>query len=335
MKTNAIYESLAPKGLFAFGQLCMGSFNGYTVTLRPYNGRNYYLDVAVRPDSGDRALVKRVKASVKKLYGKNLGCINGGKYFRFLISFNKKSPYQEQFSAYMGAISSALRENGISPADSCAVCGSGSPDSLCFYESSYQPVHNSCMQGSLENSRQKIEQNKANGSYLTGFVGALLGMLVGSLASVLTIVLTERIYAILFALVPIASAWGYRKFNGKMDKFSVVLVILLSFVSIFIMNYLSIVVFFMQDYALSVGEAMWFASDLLLTSEGLMLIATSSGSMFLFMVLGIFIAWRFIVNTNAGSMKNLEAIGDTLRTNPAYAPDGYDSRFPQPEEVKE
>ena len=65
MKTNAIYESLAPKGLFAFGQLCMGSFNGYTVTLRPYNGRNYYLDVAVRPDSGDRALVKRVKSDRK------------------------------------------------------------------------------------------------------------------------------------------------------------------------------------------------------------------------------------------------------------------------------
>ena len=89
------------------------------------------------------------------------------------------------------------------------------------------------------------------------------------------------------------------------------------------MNYLSIAVFYMQDYALSLGEAMWFASDLLLTAGGLMLIVQNSGSMFLFMILGIFIAWRFVVNTNAGSMKTLETVGDTLRPNPARSYMGY------------
>lgn len=323
MKSNVIYQALEPMGFFSAGQLCMGTWKEYTVTLRPYNGRYYYLDVAVRADKASKGLLKRVKASVKEACGKNLGCINGGQYFRFVVAFNRKSPFTEQFGSYMTAISSAFKKNGIYPPHSCAVCGSSDPDSLCLYGDSYQPVHRACIQRSLENSRQKIEQNKANGSYLTGFVGALLGMLVGSLASVLSIVFADRIYALLFALVPIASAWGYRKFNGRMDKVSVVLVVLLSFVSIFIMNYLSIAVFYMQDYALSLGEAMWFASDLLLTAGGLMLIVQNSGSMFLFMILGIFIAWRFVVNTNAGSMKTLETVGDTLRPNPARSYMGY------------
>lgn len=327
MNTSTIYKSLASIGLFSSGQMCMGNWEGYTVTLRPYNSGNYYLDVAVRVGGKDKALAKRVKASVKEQYGKNLGCINGGSYLRFLVSFNRKSPCSQQFEAYMRAIDSAPRLNGIAPADSCAVCGGSSPESLCFYGDNYQPVHNACIRSSLENSRQQLERNRENGSYLTGFIGALLGMLVGSVASILSIILAEKIYALLFALVPIASAWGYRKFNGKMDKFSVIIVVLLSFVSIFFMNYMTTVVFLVDEYGVSAGEAMWLSSDLLFTGEGLALVITSSGSMFLFMVLGLFIAWSFIVKTNAGSAKQLDAMGSTLRPNPAYSPDSYGQSY--------
>ncbi len=323
MKANTIFKALEPMGLFSAGQLCMGTWNGYTVTLRPYNGGNYYLDVAVRAGNAGKDLVKRMKASVKEAYGKNLGCINGGQYLRFVVSFNRKSPYTEQFGSYMIAISSAMKQNGIYPASSCAVCGGSNPDSLCFYGDNYQPVHSGCIRSSVDRSRQKLEDNKANGSYLTGFIGAVLGMLVGSIPSILSLVLAERIYVLLFVLVPIASAWGYRKFNGRMDKVSVVVVVLLSFVSIFIMNYATYVVFMMDEYILDLGEAMWFASDLLFTGEGLLLIVQSSGTMFLFMVLGIFIAWRFVVNTNAGSAKQLDAQLSTLRPNPACSQDNY------------
>ena len=323
MKANAIFKALEPMGLFCTGQLCMGSWNGYTVTLRPYNGSNYYLDVAVRANNAGKDLAKRMKASVKEAYGKSLGCINGGQYLRFVVSFNRKSPYTEQFGSYMIAISSAFRQNGIYPASSCAVCGGGNPDSLCFYGDSYQPVHSGCIRSSVDQSRQQLEDNKVNGSYLTGFVGAVLGMLVGSIPSILSIVLTDRIYALLFALVPIAAAWGYRKLKGRMDKVSVVVVVLLSFVSIFIMNYATYVVFLVDNYFLAVGEALWFATELLLTGQGLLLIVQSSGSMFLFMVLGIFIAWRFVVNTNAGSAKQLDAQLSTLRPNPAGSRDSY------------
>lgn len=322
-KGNPIYASLESMGFYTAGQVCMGLWKGYAVQLRPYNGRYYFLDVAVRVNKGDKSLAKNIRKSVKEVYGKNFACTNSGKFLSFTVTFNKKSPYDEQFTAYMQAIASALQQNGISTADSCAVCGGGSPDSLCFYDSSFQPVHSACIRSSLEQARQDIEQNKVNGSYITGFVGAFLGMLVGSAANILSIVLAERIYALLFALVPLAAAWGYRKFNGKMNMISVVMILLLSFVSIFIMQYVTVVVYLVDEYGLAVGEAIWASSDLLLTGEGLMAIVTGSGDLFLFMLLGIFIAWRSIIQTNTGSLKNLESLRATLRPNPAYSPDGY------------
>ena len=93
------------------------------------------------------------------------------------------------------------------------------------------------------------------------------------------------------------------------------------------MNYMTTVVFLVDEYGVSAGEAMWLSSDLLFTGEGLALVITSSGSMFLFMVLGLFIAWSFIVKTNAGSAKQLDAMGSTLRPNPAYSPDSYGQSY--------
>lgn len=326
-KNNPLYTALETMGFTTAGQLCMGCWDVYAVQLRPNSGRYYFLDVAVRVERGGKALVKDIRRSLKEFYGKNLACTNSGKFLSFTVSFNRKSPYTQQFNTYMKAIASALKSNGVSPADSCAVCGGGSPDSLCFYDSSFQPVHSACIRSSLEQARQDIEQNKVNGSYLTGFVGAFLGMIVGSLPSIFTIVVLEYIYAILFALVPMAAAWGYRKLNGKMDKISVVIVLLLSFVSIFIMQYITTVIYVMDEYSLAVGTAIWLTSDLLLTGEGLMAIVTGSGDLFLFMLLGIFIAWRSIIQTNTGSLKNLESLRATLRPNPAYSPDGNSGSY--------
>lgn len=330
-KTNPIYVALAPRGFETAGALCFGIWNGYVVQLRPYSGANYYLDVAVRVDKKDKALRKGIQKSVKENYGKNLGCINNGQFLSFAVRFQKKTPYEEQFAAYMSAILPALREHGVRPADSCAICGGGTPDSLCLSGGCYQPVHSGCIHNLATQAQDAVEQNKVNGSYLTGFVGALLGMLVGTLPNIFTIVSMEYIYAVLFALVPMASAWGYRKFKGKMDKLAIVIVVLLSFVSIFIMQYLVLAITLLDEYSLTVGDALWFASDLLFTADGLALIVSESGSLFLFMLLGLFFAWRYIGQTNASSIKQLDTLMSTLRPNPACAPDGCANESQQTE----
>jgi len=320
-KTNPLYAALASYGFKTQGALCFGIWNGYAVQLRPYSGANYYLDVAVRADKKDKALRKGIQKAVKDNYGKNLGCINNGQFLSFTVNFRKKRSYEEQFSAYMSAILSALREHGIRPADSCAVCGGGSPDSLCLFSHSYQPVHSRCIHNLAGQQKEEAEDNRLNGSYFTGLFGALLGMLVGLLPNVLTIISMERIYALLFALVPMAAAWGYRKFKGRMSKASILIIVLLSFIGVFIMEYLVVLVSFIKDSGFSLEEALWFSSDLLLTLDGLMILASNSVSLFLFMALGIAFAWKYISQTNTSSLKQLDSVLATLQPNPAYAAD--------------
>lgn len=330
-KTNPIYTALASRGFETLGTLCFGRWNGYVMQLRPYSGSNYYLDIAVRVNKKDKNLRKSIQKAVKANYGKNLGCINNGQFLSFTVRFKKKLPYEDQFTAYLSAILPALQEHGIRPADTCAICGGGTPDSLCLSSNCYQPVHSGCIRAMASQAQEAVEQNKLNGSYLTGFIGALLGMLVGTLPNIYTIISMEYIYAVLFALVPMASAWGYRKFKGRMDKMAIVIVVLLSFVSIFIMQYLVLAITLLDEYGLTVGDTLWLASDLLFTADGLALIISESGSLFLFMVLGLGFAWRYVGQTNAGNMKQLNAQVSTLRPNPDYMPVDSSSESQQAE----
>lgn len=322
---KAIYKALENIGFETMGELCCGVWEGYAAELRPYNG-GLYLDVAVRVDKKDKQLRKDIQRAVKENNsGHSLGCLNNGSFMSFLVKFNKKSPYEQQFAGFMRAITLALRQYGIGPACTCSVCGGGSPDSLCVMES-YQPVHSACLKGMAAETREKAEENRENGSYLTGIIGAVLGMLVGLIPSLLTIMLADTIYGVLFALVPMASAWGYRKFKGKMSRGSIAIIVLLSFIGVFVMQYLVIGFVLMDEYAMGLGMAFEMVAENLLNVDGLMMVASESVVHFLFMLLGVWIAWRYMYQgTNAGKLRQIDAVMSTLRPNPSFAKNGADT----------
>lgn len=315
-KQKEIYKALENIGFETMGDLCCGVWEGYAVQLRLYNG-SFYLDIAVRTDPKDKQLRKDIQRAVKENNaGRSLGCINNGNFLTFLAKFNKKSPYEQQFRAFMGAILPALRQYGVGPAATCAVCGGGSPDSLCVI-GSYQPVHSACVRSMAAAAREKADENRENGSYFTGFVGAVLGMLVGLIPNVLTIMLMDTIYGALFALVPLAAAWGYRVFKGKMRRGSIAIIVLLSFIGVFVMQYLVLGLSIREEYAVDLGMAFELAAELLLNAEGLALVVRESVIHFLFMLLGVWVTWRYMYqNTNAGKLKQADAVVSTLRPNP-------------------
>ena len=84
----------------------------------------------------------------------------------------------------------------------------------------------------------------------------LLGMLLGLIPNLLTIVFTERIYALLFALVPIAAIFGYKLLGGRMDRASIVVVILVSLLGVPVMIYFELVIYIVQEYGASLKEAL-------------------------------------------------------------------------------
>lgn len=318
---NPLFTALQQLGFETAGAVCYGRWKGYNVSFRLIQSY-YQIDFAVRVDKKDASIRKNILKSAKE-HGlpRGIGCVNNGHTITFTATFKRKD-YAEQATLYLNACAAALRENGIAPADSCAVCGGRSPESLCFL-GSYQPVHSACVRGIVDQTRETAESNLENGSYLSGFFGALLGMLVGLIPSVLTILFMNTIYGLLFALVPLAAAWGYRKFKGKQTKGSIVIIIILSLLGVLVMQYLSLSLYIMQNTLYGAADAFSYSLAYFLSAEGFVSVLEDSIVHFLFMVLGIFIAWRYISQTNESAVKNAETVLGTLRQNPDFRIDSY------------
>ena len=144
-------------------------------------------------------------------------------------------------------------------------------------------------------------------------------MLLGVILNVLGIVFTERIYALLFALVPLAAMFGYKLFKGKMSKGSIAIVIILSLLAIPMIPFFEMIFYFARDYGASAGEALSAAAKLIFMPEFLSEISGELLQLVLFMALGIWIAWRYISGqTNSSQVTDTAAQLATLRPNPAY-----------------
>ena len=323
MATNqAVSTALSRLGIGAVGAAHIGVWDGYAVTVR-HSAPYYYLDFAVRLDRKDRALPKALRAELKnRLPKKLLGCVNNGDHLTCTLTVDKKTPYTDQFEAALNAIVDALRQKDVPPANTCAVCGREHPDSLCLI-GGYQPVHAACVNTMTETTKQAAEENERKGSYLTGFIGGVLGVLVGLVPSLLSILLFDRIYTVLFALVPLCAMWGYRKLNGKRSGASIVIIILLSLAGVVLLEFLAVTISFKQELGMTLLPAMRFTLNYLFSSVGVGVMLQESLAELLFMAIGIFIAWHFLAHTNHGEISQANAIRHSL--HPIYgSPDDPD-----------
>ena len=326
MAENEIFARLAQFGFTPVNDaICVGAWNGYGAALRRFSGRAYYVYLAVRLGKNTKGLKKALNRAVKESGGK----LGGGvervmpNFILYSFSFGKDEDPAARFADRMNAITGALRSNGVLPANTCAVTGAPNPDSLCFLADQnffgYQPVCAAAVRQNDYAVQAKAEENDLNGSYLTGLVGAVLGTLVGVAVNLLTIFLIQRIFAVLFALVPVAAMFGYRLFKGKTDKVSMVIVIVLSVLAVPLMEFLSTAFFLSKEYAMTLAEALKLTGEYFFESEVLKEALPEMGQLLLFMALGVFIGWRYMSSQlNSTQVKNARLQLDTLRPNPNY-----------------
>lgn len=322
---NEVFSALASKGFENNGAFCYGTWNGYAVSLNRYVSKLYYIHVAVRLDKATGALRKALRRATK-VPGLNIGGVERvmKNEVMFSISFAKADDLLARFAERMDAYTAALRENGIMPADTCAVSGRAHPESLCLVAAnnsvSYQPVCAAVVKDQNYQAQERVEANENSGNYVTGFIGALLGMIVGLIPNLLTIIYMEHIYSLLFMLVPLAAMFGYKLFRGKMNTVSIVIVILLSLVGVVLIPYLEIVFYLVRDYSVPFGDALKLTAEAFTDAETLSDLSGEFLQLLLFMGLGIFASWRIMQSkTNNSVMANSNAQLSSLRPNPAYA----------------
>ena len=308
-----VAEAFARLGFENLGEIHYGIWNGYAVT--HYLNQNYEcVHLSVRTDKKDNQLRKNLLAAVKERFPKRFkGCMNLGDSVAFNLTFDNKQPIQEQLVAYLNGMTETVRAAGIRPAQTCAHCGAQAPDSLCIVGNKYQPVHASCVRNAQETTIERAQQNEESGSYLTGTIGALIGTIVGIIPTVLTVMFTERIYALLFALVPLAAMFGYRLFKGKQSKASIGIIIVLSIIGVFILQLAVATITVAQEYGLGIGETAGEVIPYFLSGEGIGDLLSNSVMEFVFMAIGIAISWRYLNQTNSTAVAAANAVAGTLR----------------------
>lgn len=211
-----------------------------------------------------------------------------------------------------------LIESKEKPPCTCSVCGKENADSFAVLNSICQPVHRDCLQQEMNLIHEKTEKNQKKGTYLTGVMGSMLGLAIGILPSVLSIYYTGKIYAAFFTIIPICIYFGYKLLWGKLTKFAVGLTVVLSIVSIYIMNIVVVIMQYVLEDGIKVKEAMNLYFGRLMTFDTWITLTTNSDTLlcFLFVAVGIIIQWGQISKTNRGNINRIDRVIDTVTANP-------------------
>ena len=109
---------------------------------------------------------------------------------------------------------STLSANGIKPVRQCPICGKPYPDRAGFYNSSYLPVHRSCLEDYEKNEKPVTEEGRENQPYANGVMGMLLAVaVIFALA-----VRMSRVLTFTFILIPLRTFYIYGRSGGRTDS---------------------------------------------------------------------------------------------------------------------
>lgn len=230
---------------------------------------------------------------------------------RAVIKVNDKSR-EEDWRQQTSELLTALRQKGVLPDSACGICGRGGCDTLMLWEGHYSPIHNHCVNAMEQQARYETEKNDTQGNYIAGIIGAILGAFVGVIPSLLTIIFMNSIWSVLFALIPLCICFGYKLFKGKANKFMIVVTIILSILSVFLIEFELLVYLFMSEYGIPFSDAMIITVEAIKYGDIMGELMVDMLQYFMFVALGIWIAWGQISKTNSSLVKGVNEVRSTM-----------------------
>lgn len=256
---------------------------------------------------------KEYKKEFKRDLDKKYNIVYSDGLLSFLVSL-KGGEFSANYNEAVSKITGYLKQKGIKAPDTCPLCKQKNCNVLVAHSEGYRPAHKNCLDNVSETVFQKAEKNDLNGNYFLGFIGALLGAIVGTIPSVLSIILADTIYALLFALIPICIYTGYKWFRGKMNQFVIILSIVLSVLSVYIIEIVVLAYALMSEYGLTFSQTGPLLKEGLKSAQVWMEMTQDSITSFLFIALGIWIAWEKITKTTHTEVESMHNILSTVRT---------------------
>lgn len=194
---------------------------------------------------------------------------------------------------------SALRDLGITPQSKCIFCGLDKEDEEVVYENYnglYLPQHLSCREKAKNIAVSKMNKDNANTkmyplSIALASLGALLAALIINLLVIF--VFDGTMYAIMYALVPIAAFFAYKLGKAPRNKKMVLYIILASIIGTLIIDF--------AFYSLAAAGLNISFSEFISANSGAIL--KQEATTILFLGIGVWISWGIITKTNDRDLK--------------------------------
>lgn len=219
-KENAAVKLSVLLNLKADGTTVYGEFNDYhfSINLIPYgNTQVWQLTMLL-----DKPLSTEVQTNLKKTHKINiqytaLDITPTYQVIAYNIILNMPMSKEKQvnyFNNLITTLTNALANEEIKNGDACGLCGIEKTDEdaeYVVYKGLYLKLHKSCIEAAYEEERREIEKENANIKKLPlSIVLAFIGAVVGIIPSVIAMFGFGYLFALLFAICPIASFFGYK-----------------------------------------------------------------------------------------------------------------------------
>ena len=214
----------------------------------------------------------------------------------------------ERYSEMSKAVQDTLSSRSVSPMQSCPICQKSGGNSIVAYDKGYHIAHDHCVRNLIDKVHDKVEDNKENGNYMLGFIGGLAGGVIACIPNLLTIWFFERVFYILYALIPLAIYKGYSIMKGKLSKVVTVYTIAMSIILAVGMDFVIFI-----GVRLSQGYKPEHMTLLLRNPVVLMEILRTNMYSLVFIAVGIYIAWKRINRTSDTIIKTSGMVKETMR----------------------
>lgn len=292
MTQEELRQFAEQRGLRWLGPTVVGLWNGYPFVATLKMGRVNVLSASFafrRGPSG--GTLRRGRKQLPQ------GCTLTWQAARVnLICSGQDETLFQQFQAGMDAVTALFRDTGAVVSTSCPLCGRELCDSLALVNGAYVPVHRACCENRSYQSVSQAEANARTGSYVTGWIGALLGGVVGALPTILVAWLLEIISLYLCLLIPLGAYYGYKLCRGRMDRMATVATIVSSLLQVFVVEQALFYIAIVQYMGLwpSVFASVGFYFEIMEPGD----ILPSLLQNLLFVAVGIFCVFGIIRRTN-------------------------------------
>ena len=307
MTLNDFLSTAANQNMVVAGNMAFGEFQAYPVTLRP-NARGNAPESEVKSITAYFKIDGKIpSASFKELRKsiKPLGFLTyqGADQTTVLFTCSGDVDLWNKLGTALNQITMAFRANGIGVPQTCAICRQPGCDALA-YVAGYAPVHAYCVEQNSYQTFASTENNRLNGNYVLGILGAIVGAMVGAIPTLLLMVFANRLSAWLYALIPLGAYYGYKLCKGKMTKGVIIpAVVVVSLLMVLVVELAATFILVGREYGwMGFGEFI----SLYFRAMGIGDILKDIAMPLVFTVLGIFISWDQIRRSNVDIDANAE-----------------------------